>query len=136
VDFDGTLAGQGHRRMERRGAQREVANQPAGIDELADLADAVDRQEDEPDVGEEVGSEYEREQGNAGLGPPADKHELGDHGHEEEAGERVGYGDIVTLAIASLTPTSGGPGILTCVGGLSKTVTNGVATFAQSSGTA
>jgi hypothetical protein len=77
----------------------------------------------------------QREQGKAGVAPPADKHEMVDHGHEEEAGERVGYGDIVTLAIASLTPTSG-PGILTCVGGLSKTVTNCVATFARSSGTA
>lgn len=36
---------------------------------------------------------------------------------------------VVTLSILSGTPTAGGPGTLTCTGGLSKTVTNGVATF-------
>jgi hypothetical protein len=36
---------------------------------------------------------------------------------------------IVTLAIAGGTPTSGGPGTLTCTGGNSKVVTAGVATF-------
>ena len=37
---------------------------------------------------------------------------------------------VVTLSILSGTPTSGGPGTLTCTGGLSKTVTAGVADFA------
>ena len=36
---------------------------------------------------------------------------------------------IVSLAIASGTPTSGGPGTLTCSGGLSRAVSNGIATF-------
>ncbi len=36
---------------------------------------------------------------------------------------------VVTLSIASGTPASGGPGTLTCTGGLSMTVTAGVATF-------
>jgi len=36
---------------------------------------------------------------------------------------------VVTLAIAAGTPTSGGPGVLTCTGGLTHTVTAGVATF-------
>ncbi len=37
---------------------------------------------------------------------------------------------VVTLAISGGTPATGGPGTLTCTGGLSKTVTAGVATFA------
>jgi hypothetical protein len=36
---------------------------------------------------------------------------------------------VVALSIASGTPTSGGPGTLTCTGGNSMTVTAGVATF-------
>ena len=36
----------------------------------------------------------------------------------------------VTLAITSGTPTTGGPGTLTCTGGLSKAASSGVATFA------
>lgn len=36
----------------------------------------------------------------------------------------------VTLSILGGTPATGGPGTLTCTGGLSKTVTNGIANFA------
>ena len=36
---------------------------------------------------------------------------------------------VVNLAILAGTPTSGGPGTLTCTGGLAKTVVNGVANF-------
>ena len=36
---------------------------------------------------------------------------------------------VVTIAIVAGTPTSGGPGTLTCTGGNTKTVTNGIADF-------
>src|SRR5207237_8228030 len=36
---------------------------------------------------------------------------------------------VVTLSILSGTPASGGPGTLTCTGGLSRTVVNGVAEY-------
>lgn len=39
------------------------------------------------------------------------------------------YSSQVTLSITPNTPTTGGPGVLTCTGGLTRQVTAGVATF-------
>jgi hypothetical protein len=50
---------------------------------------------------------------------------------EDAAGNTVTTdSSTITLAITSGTPTSGGPGTLTCTGGLSRAASSGVATFA------